>query len=210
MGDPKAIPDTADAKTVYKTMMREQRKITAKAIADKADADAKAIPDKADAKAVYIKAIAEASSGYNGTAEAEFVMNKAKAEAFFVYEKCCMSEQDVTEPWFVRAKTEAVRDKAVAEAKDVVDKAKAIFFILKAIAEASTAEMGPGGTYVSGFFLKKDENAETTALRKVLDEAVSILYKDLAGAYVIYFKAIAEAKFVYDNAITEAEKNKDK
>ena len=98
----------------------------------------------------------------------------------------------------------AIRDKAIAEAKAVVDKAKAIFFILKAIAEASTAEMGPGGTYVSGFFIKKDENAETTALRKVLDEAVSILYKDLAGAYVIYFKAIAEAKFLYEKSIAEA------
>ena len=99
----------------------------------------------------------------------------------------------------------AIREKALAEAKDVREKAKAIFFILKAIDEASTAEMGLGGTYVSGFFLKKDENAETTALRKVLAEAVSILYKDLAGAYVIYFKAIAEAKFLYEKSIAEAE-----
>ena len=108
----------------------------------------------------------------------------------------------------------AIRDKAIAEAKAVVDKAKAIFFILKAIAEASTAEMGPGGTYVSGFFLKKDENAETTALRKVLDEAVSILYKDFAKAYVVYFKAIAEVKIACPDLFikrrSEAEKNKGK
>ena len=173
--------------------------------------DPKAIPDKADAKAVYIKAIAEASSGYNGTAEAEFVMKKATAEAFFVYEKCCMSEQDVTEPWFVRAKAYAVHFKPIAEAKDVVDKARAIFF--KAIDEANTTIMNLGGPYVSGHFLK-DENAETTALRKVLDEAVSILYKDFAKAYVVYFKARAEAKIACPDMFikrrSEAEKNKGK
>ena len=178
--------------------------------------DPKAIPDTADAKAVYHKAIAEANSGYNGTAEAEFVMNKAKAEAFFVYEKCCMSEQDVNDPWvngegFVRAKAYAVHFKPIAEAKDVVDKARAIFF--KAIDEANTTIMNLGGPYVSGHFLK-DENAETTALRKVLDEAVSILYKDFAKAYVVYFKAIAEAKIACPDMFikrrSEAEKNKGK
>ncbi len=178
--------------------------------------DPKAIPDTADAKAVYRKAIAEASSGYNGTAEAEFVMKKATAEAFFVYEKCCMSEQDVNdpwvnEPWFVRAKASAVHFKPIAEAKDVVDKARAIFF--KAIDEANTTIMNLGGPYVSGHFLK-DENAETTALRKVLDEAVSILYKDFAKAYVVYFKAIAEAKIACPDMFikrrSEAEKNKGK